>query len=1076
MIIASALVSIPRTKYTFARSVSLSMAADCIFANVQCRNDRDDGKSAGGLQLKPDEGQELGVNALHYLEVVLKKEFGFDQAAFDEEGMPRVVQFLQERGLILERVEDPLGVCNSKCGRMARSDGAAPSSRLRHSSWKLGHVGNSPTLCWQHYNALVRVPRKLLQRLRQAANEDVPSSSTTPPYKRPRRSGIAARGAEVANSVAFAIKSGGITTSVEMAAVVGALQADHARVAGLLLATPSIASVTEDGITEFCSRMITVLERDGISQAAKMQAKAQLLKSMTVLFDDDLPAAVKRMFSRTVTEYAKKADGHEVERVTHGKRGPKREAALAHLREFLLAHSDNSAHLVNAAGVNIRILWWSHAHALFLAYSKDSGLREDGGLFRSRAWVFAALHDVIRGNFHWKRQHNCLCELCAEAHELRDRLQVMFARVEVGDQPGDGKVRETVAAHAEWLQHCHSGLRTCLAPLADGAVHSSCVDHCVIRMFGDCDECDDNNEPTRCWACSKFHTVLKQLREDFPVFTDDLTAILGRVKILQAHFVDSALHEWALHHLDVRVGLGEILKVIADYKNRPLPQRAHETQQQWFGKKGMTGLGIALVYPGYDCADVDITMLYDIKGSEATQASPDALAALKVWLTTGETAAKLRDAGCAIVVDNAYSFHCAAFLVGATELLLRHGIFEIEFFFCCPGHGKTTLDGHFGVMGGRFKSWVAGGNDLLTPFGLHRATQVGGGCASAVFEYAAGAEDMRGDVPLPALPMGVRYARVVPVDHEPVDEVDVVGRRSARSSTPGAAPVFAESESSSESGSDSDDTSFVIEDEEEEDDMGTARRGLETRAAAARRDTPACHTRRAARQAVEYKVQCFMNYALRQYEPVLEIANVTAPRDAAWTTPPGVEHAHVAKGEDGSEALAGVGQRTQEAKIKRKPGCAVPLENGDGVAGEWAIFDTGYVGTAISKQQTELTIDMDVKCLFVWWLSTTYVSREGQSWGEIETLLGRNPRGLISSWLQTPITAAHYKSMSGNDIRRFKDNQLSRMCVNLQRKLKAAIAAGNVEAEAYHIPGRGRSGGIIINAEGSPYNIRTADD
>ena len=51
-----------------------------------------------------------------YIESMLKKDFDFEDANFDEEGIPRVVKFLVDRGLILKPVEEPLGECRATTG------------------------------------------------------------------------------------------------------------------------------------------------------------------------------------------------------------------------------------------------------------------------------------------------------------------------------------------------------------------------------------------------------------------------------------------------------------------------------------------------------------------------------------------------------------------------------------------------------------------------------------------------------------------------------------------------------------------------------------------------------------------------------------------------------------------------------------------------------------------------------------------------------------------------------------------------------------------------------------------------
>ena len=51
-----------------------------------------------------------------YIESMLKKDFDFEDANFEEEGIPRVVKFLVDRGMILKPVEEPLGECRATTG------------------------------------------------------------------------------------------------------------------------------------------------------------------------------------------------------------------------------------------------------------------------------------------------------------------------------------------------------------------------------------------------------------------------------------------------------------------------------------------------------------------------------------------------------------------------------------------------------------------------------------------------------------------------------------------------------------------------------------------------------------------------------------------------------------------------------------------------------------------------------------------------------------------------------------------------------------------------------------------------
>lgn len=121
--------------------------------------------------------------------------------------------------------------------------------------------------------------------------------------------------------------------------------------------------------------------------------------------------------------------------------------------------------------------------------------------------------------------------------------------------------------------------------------HDTCINHCLLYAFGQCHEphtqtCND------CYAFFQFFDTLRNnvgvsIYEKLEDFYDHLLYYLAhqtRKAYLNAQFNANLLS------LDETTAL-----ILVDYKMKILPKTAHETKQDWFGKKGWS-LHSILVY------------------------------------------------------------------------------------------------------------------------------------------------------------------------------------------------------------------------------------------------------------------------------------------------------------------------------------------------------------------------------------------------------------------------------------------------------------------------------------------------
>ncbi len=161
-----------------------------------------------------------------------------------------------------------------------------------------------------------------------------------------------------------------------------------------------------------------------------------------------------------------------------------------------------------------------------------------------------------------------------------------------------------------------------------------------------------------------------------------------------------------------------------------LEQMYHrETQQQHFGKRGMSYHGTALfVNRAARSENCDVSAMAPTKHSHPYQTyffddiidnsqQQDSVAALSIIEASIVRTKKLFPYLTTISIqsDNAAAYASPFLLFMLPVICKQHGLRLTEYVHNEAGDGKTVLDGHFGVQTHMIRAYVDGGHDVTTP-------------------------------------------------------------------------------------------------------------------------------------------------------------------------------------------------------------------------------------------------------------------------------------------------------------------------------------------------------------------------
>ncbi len=150
--------------------------------------------------------------------------------------------------------------------------------------------------------------------------------------------------------------------------------------------------------------------------------------------------------------------------------------------------------------------------------------------------------------------------------------------------------------------HLKRGFENELTVNEDGTIlHVDTINHCLLYVFGKCTQ----EHKTRCTTCDQLFMLIEQLNIILP---ENLRSIIEESQNKLHYFLAHQVRKVYLNN-QFKAKLLELdnngVILICDYKMRILPKCAHETKENFFGKRRWTFHTI-LVFTRHDPTQLDV--------------------------------------------------------------------------------------------------------------------------------------------------------------------------------------------------------------------------------------------------------------------------------------------------------------------------------------------------------------------------------------------------------------------------------------------------------------------------------------
>ena len=251
------------------------------------------------------------------------------------------------------------------------------------------------------------------------------------------------------------------------------------------------------------------------------------------------------------------------------------------------------------------------------------------------------------------------------------------------------------------------------------------ADHCSVHALSDpsdkdfCQECDHHHDE-RCSQCDALDNVLVHIENlvhsaEFHNKEDkDEASYLCRTSV-------NAIHSWKSHQLrsvhqdQARIDAINALDehsalIVSDWAMKFIPQRYRESQQDWFGKRGMSW-HIAVVFRQIEGTLQSQSFVHLMQSS-----AQDSLAVVHIWQHILK-AIKDEDAGISQVYmrqDNAGCYHSNPTILAADIIEKSTGVHIKQIDFSDPQGGKGAADRLAARCKSHIRVYINEGHDVTT--------------------------------------------------------------------------------------------------------------------------------------------------------------------------------------------------------------------------------------------------------------------------------------------------------------------------------------------------------------------------
>ncbi|UZO13203.1 uncharacterized protein OCT59_004708 [Rhizophagus irregularis] len=219
-------------------------------------------------------------------------------------------------------------------------------------------------------------------------------------------------------------------------------------------------------------------------------------------------------------------------------------------------------------------------------------------------------------------------------------------------------------------------------------------------------------EVTAAVTCSKCESIFSFFEELKAAMSEEYFEILDEYQ--------QKLIAWMAHHarktylnIHVRTNLEELDEegavMIVDYKMRILPQSAHETKTEFFGKRGWSFHSVLVYTKNMEQNQLDV-QVFDHWSNDTCQDAWFTASSLHTVIETLNPKPKW----VTIMSDNGMHYHCTELMLIIAHWKEWYNIIPRKWIFLEAGEAKTLIDSHHAQVSQAMKRYVKLGYDVIS--------------------------------------------------------------------------------------------------------------------------------------------------------------------------------------------------------------------------------------------------------------------------------------------------------------------------------------------------------------------------
>ncbi len=303
------------------------------------------------------------------------------------------------------------------------------------------------------------------------------------------------------------------------------------------------------------------------------------------------------------------------------------------------------------------------------------------------------------------RNHNLGYELCKRFQAKLDKMKAYL--------------KTDFIAHAQGEEGEHACAHHCPLYVLSAAGKQKLSEDCPHSHDLQCTDCEEIES-----LFSELQGAIQAVGLSGQVYEDlqyDLKEAVNSIRLWKAHTLraqqQSKARSAAMEQLD-----SESCLLIYDWGMKFLPMRYREPQKEWWGKRGLSIFGLALITKSEADQEIFQKFSYMVFLDNCAQDASSVTAIADYVLSQiNNDFPKIKNRYCKC--DNAGCFHNWDVLMALHGSAQQYKMKLKRVDFNDAGHGKDQADRDFAVIKAKFRAYVNSGHDILTAMDMKDALQ-----------------------------------------------------------------------------------------------------------------------------------------------------------------------------------------------------------------------------------------------------------------------------------------------------------------------------------------------------------------